>query len=119
MSCKRSQELLATAEIEIRELVRADKAPIPEAAALALVRQARRLIVAKGKQPTTIDVARERPDDATLRALVGGGLYAGATFTCVPPGSGARVGLDRDGDGWADGDELLRGRDPDDPTSHL
>lgn len=70
MSCKRSQELLATAEIEIRELVRADKAPIPEAAALALVRQARRLIVAKGKQPTTIDVARERPDDATLRALV-------------------------------------------------
>ena len=60
-----------------------------------------------------------RLDDATLRALVGGGLYAGATFTCVPPGSGARVGLDRDGDGWADGDELLRGRDPDDPTSHL
>ena len=80
MSCKRSQELLATDEIEIRELVRADKAPIPEAAALALVRQARRLIVAKGKQTTTIDVARERPDDATLRALADKGGVAGIIF---------------------------------------
>lgn len=70
MSCKRSQELLATDGIEIRELVRADKAPIAEPAALALVRQARRLVVAKGKQTITIDVARDRPDDATLRALV-------------------------------------------------
>ena len=56
--------------------------------------------------------------DADLRALVGGAPYGGATFTCVPPGSGARIGIDRDADGWADGDELLRGRDPDDPTSH-
>ena len=62
--------MLATDGIEIRELVRADKAPIAEPAALALVRQARRLVVAKGKQTVTIDVARDRPDDATLRALV-------------------------------------------------
>ncbi len=27
------------------------------------------------------------------------------TFTCVPPGSGVRVGIDRDGDGVLDGDE--------------
>ncbi|MEW6167464.1 MAG: hypothetical protein AB1651_07180 [Pseudomonadota bacterium] len=28
-----------------------------------------------------------------------------ATFTCVPPGSGARIGVDRDADGVLDGDE--------------
>jgi hypothetical protein len=27
------------------------------------------------------------------------------TFTCVPPGSGYRIGIDRDADGIADGDE--------------
>jgi hypothetical protein len=27
------------------------------------------------------------------------------TFTCVPRGSGQRIGIDRDGDGILDGDE--------------
>jgi len=27
------------------------------------------------------------------------------TFTCVPPGSGHRIGIDRDRDGVLDGDE--------------
>ena len=27
------------------------------------------------------------------------------TFTCVPPGSGLRIGIDRDDDGILDGDE--------------
>ena len=31
------------------------------------------------------------------------------TFTCVPPGSGERLGLDRDDDGMLDGDEQLWG----------
>ncbi|HEY2388251.1 MAG TPA: hypothetical protein VGK30_14915 [Candidatus Binatia bacterium] len=39
------------------------------------------------------------------------------TFTCVPPGSGARIGIDRDGDGYADHDELDAGSDPEDPAS--
>lgn len=39
------------------------------------------------------------------------------TFTCVPPGSGFRVGIDRDGDGYANRDELAWGSDPSDPTS--
>jgi DNA-binding beta-propeller fold protein YncE/cytochrome c peroxidase len=38
------------------------------------------------------------------------------TYTCVPPGSGVRLGLDRDSDGFRDGDELLAGSDPADPA---
>jgi hypothetical protein len=34
------------------------------------------------------------------------------TFTCVPPGSGVRIGIDEDGDGAADGDERDAGTDP-------
>jgi len=29
-----------------------------------------------------------------------------ATFTCAPPGSGARIGVDRDADGILDGDDI-------------
>jgi len=39
------------------------------------------------------------------------------TYTCVPPGSGVRIGLDRDEDGFLDGDELVAGSDPADPAS--
>ena len=54
--------------------------------------------------------------DAALRALA---AVAGQelTYTCVPPGSGERVGVDRDGDGFFDRDELDAGSDPADPTS--
>lgn len=34
------------------------------------------------------------------------------TYTCVPPGSGKRIGLDRDGDGFYDRDERKAGSDP-------
>jgi YVTN family beta-propeller protein len=39
------------------------------------------------------------------------------TFTCVPPGSGIRAGIDRDEDGFLDRDELDAGSDPADPGS--
>ena len=39
------------------------------------------------------------------------------TYTCAPPGSGERIGVDRDGDGFRDGDEHDAGSDPADPTS--
>jgi DNA-binding beta-propeller fold protein YncE len=39
------------------------------------------------------------------------------TFTCVPPGSGVRIGLDRDADGYGDRDELDLGSDPENPAS--
>jgi hypothetical protein len=39
------------------------------------------------------------------------------TYTCVPPGSGERLGVDRDGDGAWDGDERQAHTDPADPDS--
>jgi hypothetical protein len=53
--------------------------------------------------------------DADLRALT---LTPGQelTYTCTPPGSGARLGLDRDEDGFFDGDESDLGTDPTDPA---
>jgi hypothetical protein len=39
------------------------------------------------------------------------------TYTCVPPGSGKRVGVDRDEDGAWDGDERQAHTDPADPDS--
>jgi hypothetical protein len=39
------------------------------------------------------------------------------TYTCVPPGSGQRIGVDRDGDGFWDGDERDAHSDPADPSS--
>ena len=40
--------------------------------------------------------------DAALRELAKVGAI---TFTAVPPGSGVRIGLDRDSDGVLDGDQ--------------
>jgi hypothetical protein len=58
----------------------------------------------------------ERSGDPELRAetLIERYLRAGEpiTFTCVPPGDGVRSALDRDLDGFLDGDELLAGSDP-------
>jgi hypothetical protein len=55
-------------------------------------------------------------DQAALQLLA---LLAGrgVTYTCVPLGSGERIGVDRDGDGWWDGDERDAGTDPADPAS--
>ena len=39
------------------------------------------------------------------------------TYTCVPPGSGVRIGIDRDEDGFPDRTEIERGSDPADPNS--
>ena len=52
-----------------------------------------------------VDVAKAPPID--LAALELAAYFPGVslTFTCVPPGSGVRLALDRDGDGVFDGDE--------------
>jgi YVTN family beta-propeller protein len=63
------------------------------------------------------DVASEPPlGSAALRALAGPGHEL--TVTGVPPNCGTRMGVDRDRDGFLDGDELAAGTDPGDPASH-
>ncbi|WP_437567229.1 hypothetical protein [Sorangium sp. So ce542] len=62
------------------------------------------------------DRAREPwRSDAELR-LLATGRGGELTYTCVPPGSGERIGIDRDGDGFRDGDERDAGSDPADPN---
>jgi len=64
---------------------------------------------------------RDRAIEAplSLNALLNLGLSEGegTTFTCAPPGSGTRMGVDRDGDGFYDRDEIDAGSDPADPLS--
>jgi hypothetical protein len=52
---------------------------------------------------------------ADLRSLADSGRPV--TYTCVPLGSGERVGVDRDGDGAWDGDERDAHTDPADADS--
>jgi cytochrome c peroxidase len=56
--------------------------------------------------------------DGDFRNLIAAKLLPPVTFTCVPPGSGSRIAIDRDGDGYADLDELALGKNPADPNSH-
>jgi hypothetical protein len=70
-----------------------------------------RTVLARVVGPRDDDVvalAREgdrRPTDANLRALANAAGQE-LTYTCVPPGSGQRAGIDRDENGTLDGDEL-------------
>jgi YVTN family beta-propeller protein len=63
----------------------------------------------------------DRGSEATLTdaQLRGQASTAGQerTYLCVPPGSGLRVGVDRDEDGFFDRDEIDAGSDPADPSS--
>jgi hypothetical protein len=54
------------------------------------------------------------PSDLRTRASTPGQEL---TYTCAPPGSGFRIGIDRDEDGWFDRDEIDQGTDPADPAS--
>jgi len=54
--------------------------------------------------------------EATLRTLAATPGQE-LTYTCVPPGNGQRIGVDRDEDGFFDQDELDAGSDPADPLS--
>jgi DNA-binding beta-propeller fold protein YncE len=56
--------------------------------------------------------------DGALRNLVRSRIVSALTFTCAPVGSGARLAIDRDGDGFADFDELRAGKSPTDATRH-
>ncbi|MEM7234167.1 MAG: thrombospondin type 3 repeat-containing protein, partial [Planctomycetota bacterium] len=61
------------------------------------------------------DREADRPNEAELFSRIGEGEMI--TVTAVPPGSGRRIAIDRDEDGFLDGDELAQGSDPADPLS--
>ncbi len=54
--------------------------------------------------------------DAALRALAATSGQE-VTYTCTPPGTGERIGIDQDDDGFADADERDAGSDPADAAS--
>ena len=57
--------------------------------------------------------------DAALRAIANADNENAITYTCVPPGSGARIAIDRDEDGMLDGDEIAAGTNPADELSKI
>jgi len=61
------------------------------------------------------DTGRWVPRGPIVGAITTGKLLA--TFTCVPPGMGVRLGIDRDEDGILDGTELGTGTSPDSADS--
>ncbi|MCP3144524.1 YncE family protein [Pyxidicoccus xibeiensis] len=54
--------------------------------------------------------------DGTLRSAIAASNGV-LTYTCTPPGSGPRIGIDRDLDGVLDGDERAAGSNPADAQS--
>jgi len=63
----------------------------------------------------TLDTLIGEIATASLCAL--GGLGSEITVTGVPPGSGTRLGIDQDRDGYLDGDERNAGSNPGSPAS--
>ncbi len=70
MSCTRAQEFLATHEVETKQEIDAKKERYGAEDALQLTVGMSKLIVAKGKKVTTVDLKRARPDDKELVALL-------------------------------------------------
>jgi YVTN family beta-propeller protein len=62
------------------------------------------------------DVQSESPSTTTALVALASTAHE-LTVTGVPPGSGQRMGIDRDRDGYLDADELVAGSDPGDPAS--
>ena len=69
MTCGRAREFLERHRIPIAEEVRAGKAPHGRKEALALARNVRRLVVAKGAKITALNLSDE-PSDKEILALV-------------------------------------------------
>jgi DNA-binding beta-propeller fold protein YncE len=67
----------------------------------------------EGGTYTTSFAALPNLSDAQVRLLAS---TAPVTYTCAPPGSGFRIGVDRDADGYRDGDEWIAGSDPADAS---
>lgn len=66
MTCKKAQGFLGAAEIDVAERIDATRRRIGREQALLLLQGMKTLIVAKGKKLVTLDLVKDRPDDATL-----------------------------------------------------
>jgi hypothetical protein len=108
---REAPEALARLEL-LRELADAGK--------IGLVAHARREEVARGWAYAGGGLlAADRAGESTTVDALRGGATSGAevTFTAVPAGEAWRLGVDRDGDGHLDRDELDQCADPADPVS--
>jgi DNA-binding beta-propeller fold protein YncE len=72
--------------------------------------------VLQGDGKLASDRAAETPLAATAMLDLAAEPGNSVTFTCMPPGSGVRAGIDRDRDGKRDRDELDHGTDPANPA---
>ncbi|MCA9056891.1 MAG: hypothetical protein KDA85_00270 [Planctomycetaceae bacterium] len=70
MSCTRTQEFLATHDIQTVEQVDAKKNRYGADEVLPLLDGIKTLIVAKGKKAVRLDLQSDRPEDAELAALM-------------------------------------------------
>ncbi len=70
VTCGKSQAFLELKKLAIKEQVNAAKIRFEPKQALELVRQADRVVVAKGKKVLDFDMKRDPPDDETLLAHI-------------------------------------------------
>lgn len=70
MSCKKAQEFLETNAWKVHDHTDASKDRRGREEALALAKQAQRIIVGRGKKVITFDMKNEPPDDETLLAYL-------------------------------------------------
>lgn len=93
---------------------------LTDAGKIGLVAHARHEGVARGWAYAGAGLlAADRAGESTTVDALRGGATSGAevTFTAVPAGEAWRLGVDRDGDGHLDRDELDQCADPADPAS--
>lgn len=72
------------------------------------------LLLANGKFTSSRSTENDLTDPQLRRLAETRGQEL--TYTCVPPGAGVRIALDRDLDGFRDADEVAGHSDPADPT---
>lgn len=72
MSCSKTQEFLANANVTVKEEQNAKKATIGATDALALARTVNDIYAAKGKKVVHVNLKKDKPDDETLAKLIVG-----------------------------------------------
>jgi len=70
MSCQKAQEFLEDNDLQAIEQTIVGKSPKGKAEALALAKTVDRIVAAKGKKIVTLDLKKDRPDEATVLAHI-------------------------------------------------